>query len=117
MKRRFRLTRSSDFKRVRSLGKSFAHPLIVLIAQPSQHIDTRVAVVAGVIVGGAVVRNRIKRRLRACIAEFLPRLQPGWDLILIARKPSAQASFQEIRQAVMKVLEQSGVVSKQVECD
>lgn len=64
-------------------------------------------------VGGAVVRNRIKRRLRACISEVLPVLQPGWDVILIARKASGQASFQEIRQAVIKLLNQSGVVVTQ----
>ena len=113
MKRRFRLTKSTDFKRVRSLGRSYAHPLIVLIAQSYPQETTRVAVVAGVAVGGAVVRNRIKRRLRACIAEVLPVLQPGWDLILIARKTSGQASFQEIRQAVLKLLNQSGVMTAQ----
>jgi ribonuclease P protein component len=62
-------------------------------------------------VGGAVVRNRVKRRLRACVAEVLPVLQPGWDVILIARKNSGQASFQEIRQAVLKLLQQSGTIT------
>ena len=33
MQRRFRLTRSEDFKRVRRSGKSYAHPLVVLIVQ------------------------------------------------------------------------------------
>jgi len=113
VKRRFRLARSTDFKRVRSLGKSYAHPLVVLVAQPSQQEVTRIAVVAGVAVGGAVVRNRIKRRLRACVAEWQPALKPGWDLILIARKTSGQANFQEIRQAVLTVLHQSGVLSTQ----
>jgi len=35
VKRDFRLTRSTDFKRVRNSGKSYAHPLVVLVAIPS----------------------------------------------------------------------------------
>jgi len=119
VKRGFRLTRSTDFKRVRRFGKSYAHPLVVLVAQPSQDLLTRVAVVAGASVGGAVVRNLAKRRLRACLDEVYPNCLPGWDLIVIARKPIAQAEFINIRVAVLKVLRAAGIlkVNKQDSCD
>ena len=119
MKRGFRLTRSTDFKRVRRFGKSYAHPLVVLVAQPSQDPFTRVAVVAGASVGGAVVRNLAKRRLRACLDEVYPNCLPGWDLILIARKPIAQADFLHIRAAVFGVFRTAGLlqVNKQDSCD
>lgn len=119
MKRRFRLTRSTDFKRVRRFGKSHAHPLVVLVAQPSEASQTRIAVVAGAAIGGAVVRNKIKRRLRACLDEFFPALRPGWDVIVIARKPIVQAEFLQIRAAIHRVLLQGGLLNevKQVGCD
>jgi ribonuclease P protein component len=45
VQRKFRLTRSEDFKRVRRSGKSYAHPLVVLIVQPhdqrSSPVDQR----------------------------------------------------------------------------
>ena len=58
MQRKFRLTRSEDFKRVRRSGKSYAHPLVVLIVQAHDQPRVKVGVAAGRTVGTAVYRNR-----------------------------------------------------------
>ena len=110
MKRRFRLTRSTDFQRVRRIGKSYAHPLVVFIAAPNEMQQARVGVVAGRAVGMAVQRNRAKRRLRACIDQWLPSLPSGWDLIFLARKPMDQAGFSEICAAVQLLLKRAGLL-------
>lgn len=115
MKRRFRLTRSTDFKRVRRFGKSYAHPLVVLAAHPSAEQATRVAVAAGVNVGGAVERNRAKRRLRACLDDLFPRILPGWDLIVIARKPLLQAEYPLVCAAIVNLLERAGALQKEAQ--
>ena len=96
MKPRFRLTSSTDFKRVRRFGKSYAHPLVVLVAHPSGLESIRVGITTGRSLGSAVKRNRAKRRLRAAIGPFLENILPGWDLILIARQPILEAEFSEI---------------------
>ncbi len=111
MKRRFRLTRSTDFKRVRRNGKTYAHPLVVLVTNPNDLCQVRLGFVAGRSVGGAVERNRAKRRLRACLADCLERISPGWDLIFLARKPLDQAGFAEICSAVRVVLKKAGVLN------
>ena len=80
MQRKFRLTRSTDFKRVRRDGKSYAHPLIVLIALENQLSITRVGVTAGKSVGNAVKRNRAKRLIRAATRALHPQMATGWDL-------------------------------------
>ena len=77
MKRRFRLTRSTDFKRVRRSGKSYAHPLVVLYALKSDQAGVRVGVSAGLAVGNAVKRNRAKRLLRAAMNELITADSPG----------------------------------------
>ncbi len=110
MKRRFRLTRSTDFQRVRRIGKSFAHPLVVFIKAPNELEQVRVGVVAGRAVGMAVQRNRIKRRLRACIAPFIPCLPVGYDFVFLARKPMDQADFSEICNAVHVLLRRAGLL-------
>ncbi|HEU5314516.1 MAG TPA: ribonuclease P protein component, partial [Chloroflexota bacterium] len=51
-------------------------------------------------VGRAVVRNRVRRRLREIVRALLPRLAPGWDLALAARNRASQATFDELRRAV-----------------
>lgn len=110
MKRKFRLTRSTEFKRVRQSGKSFAHPLIVLIAEASQEETTRVGVTAGYSIGGAVERNRAKRRMREAIRPLLPLLRPGWNLILLARKPLLHAASHQIEAALLQLLQRSNLL-------
>jgi ribonuclease P protein component len=100
VKRRFRLTRSTDFKRVRSIGKSYAHPLVVLIAAPSEADTTRIGIAASRSAGGAVSRNRAKRLLREACRPLVAQLAPGKDIILIARSPISAATLAEVQEAL-----------------
>jgi ribonuclease P protein component len=104
VKPRFRLTSSNDFKRVRRFGKSYAHPLVVLVALPNELAVTRFGVAAGRSLGGAVKRNRAKRRLRAAVQPLLDQTITGWDVILIARQPLLEAPFQDICAALETLL-------------
>ncbi|MBN1149432.1 MAG: ribonuclease P protein component [Anaerolineales bacterium] len=104
MKRRFRLTKSTNFQRVRRLGKSYAHPLVVLLALPNQAERSRFGVAAGRALGGAVQRNRAKRLIRAALQPCLAAVPAGWDIVLIARRPLAEASFQQTRAAIVSLL-------------
>jgi len=104
---KFRLTRSDDFKRVRQSGKSYAHPLVVLVTQPNISKTIRVGVTAGKTVGTAVHRNRAKRLLREAMRPFLPTLASGWDLILIARPKLVTAPFTDINKAVAGLLQRA----------
>lgn len=85
MKRGFRLSRPADVKRVRRLGKSFAHPFVLLSVVSNQQDKLRVAISASRAVGGAVERNRAKRILRAALAPLLPQVRKGHDVLLLAR--------------------------------
>jgi ribonuclease P protein component len=132
VQRKFRLTRSEDFKRVRRSGKSYAHPLVVLIVQThdkrSNPVDKRntpqsgsadkqnnpidqprvkVGVAAGRTVGTAVYRNRAKRLLREAMRPLLSSITPGLDLILIARPGLVTASLEETRQALLILLQRA----------
>jgi ribonuclease P protein component len=111
VQRKFRLTRSQDFKRVRQSGKSYAHPLIVLIAQSNEEMTIRVGVAAGRTVGTAVKRNRAKRLLREAMRPLIPSLAAGWDLILIARPPLASSNLNDTRQALLNVLQRAELIA------
>jgi ribonuclease P protein component len=110
VQRKFRLTRSTDFKRVRRKGKSYAHPFVVLVVQTSEVPRVRVGVTAGRSVGGAVQRNRAKRLLREAIRPLLSELLPGRDLILIARPALLSKSLQDIRQVLTSLLHRAQVL-------
>jgi ribonuclease P protein component len=110
LQQKFRLTRSSDFKRVRRLGKSYAHPLVVLIVQPVDSPTVRVGIAAGKTVGRAVQRNRAKRLLRAAMRSLLTDLAPGFDLLLVARRPLAESTLEPARAAIRSLLFRAGLI-------
>lgn len=87
MRRDLRLRATADFRRVRDEGRSWAHPFLILQAAPSNAVDgrTRVGVSASKKVGGAVIRNRMRRRVREAVRLRYARLAPGWDLVFIVR--------------------------------
>jgi ribonuclease P protein component len=107
--RNFRLTQSTDFKRVRRSGKSYAHPFIVLVVLSAEGERTRIGVTAGRSVGSAVQRNRAKRLLREAIRPLLPQIQQGLKVILIARKPILKAELPEIRTSLQELLARAQV--------
>jgi ribonuclease P protein component len=117
VQRKFRLTRSEDFKRVRRSGKSYAHPLVVLIVQThdqrSNPVDqpcVKVGVAAGRTVGTAVRRNRAKRLLREAMRALLPGISSNLDLILIARPGLVTATLEETRRALLTLLERAKIL-------
>lgn len=109
MRRDLRLTSATDFKRVRRDGRSYAHPLVVLLISPNHRTANRYGFLAGRSVGGAVQRNRAKRRLREALRSALPGQAAGWDVVFIARKGVNRASWDELRGAVRELLGKSGL--------
>lgn len=60
-------------------------------------------------VGNAVVRNRVKRRLREVVRRYLPRVALGWDLILSPRAPAAQADYAALTSEIDELLTRAGL--------
>ena len=111
MQRKFRLTRSEDFKRVRRSGKSYAHPLVVLIVQSNNQPRVKVGVAAGRTVGTAVYRNRAKRLLREAMRTLIPSITSGLDLILIARPGLVSATLEDTHRALLNLLQRAQILT------
>lgn len=111
MQRKFRLTRSEDFKRVRRSGKSYAHPLVVLIVQSNNQPRIKIGVAAGRTVGTAVYRNRAKRLLREAMRTLIPNIASGLDLILIARPGLVSATLEDTHRALLNLLQRAQILT------
>jgi ribonuclease P protein component len=110
--RNFRLTQSTDFERVRRSGKSYAHPLIVLVVMPAEGERTRFGVIAGRSVGNAVQRNRAKRLVREALRPLLPKVSPGWKAILISRNPILKANLAEINRCLHQLFLKANLLNQ-----
>ncbi len=104
MKRRFRLRRNARFQEVRRKGKAYSSDLLVLIALPNGLATSRFGFAVSSRIGGAVERNRIKRRLRECMRLRLEQIKPGWDIVLIARRPIRDADYWSMDAACARLL-------------
>ena len=106
-----RLTRRSEFLRAAGRGRKAARPGLVLQALPTgEGAPLRLGFTATKKVGGAVVRNRAKRRLREAARLTLSAdAAPGWDLVLIARDATATRPFAQLLGDLRGALRQAGV--------
>jgi ribonuclease P protein component len=112
MRREQRLRRRSDFAAVYQEGRAQSHRLLVVRVLPNGQTVTRFGFVAGKIVGGAVVRNAVKRRLREA-ARQLP-VVGGYDVVVGARKSAAEVGFADLRRGLESTLTRAGVLSPDV---
>lgn len=96
---------------MRRLGKSYSHPLVVLIALPNELQKIRVGIGAGRSIGNAVKRNRAKRVLREVIRPHLDKLIHSNDLLLLARTKLLDSSRAEIEDAVQKLINRAGLAN------
>lgn len=77
---------------------------MVLRALQTDGATTRIGLSTPRSLGGAVQRNRVRRRLRALMREQYGALETGWDLLVIARPAAAQATYGDLREALANVL-------------
>jgi ribonuclease P protein component len=98
----WRLTGRAEFARLRHAGRRVrSGPLWLVWAPPAVEGPPRIAFAIGRPVGGAVVRNRLRRRLRAVIADAGP---PPGTYLVTARPEAATLSDQELRALVQRGL-------------
>ena len=96
---------------MRQKGKSFPHPQFVLIvSNGAPGAETLVGVISTKSVGGAVARNRSKRLLREAAIRLFPRICPGFQLVLIARKKILEADSNEIARELEKACGKAGIL-------
>jgi ribonuclease P protein component len=110
VQRRHRLSRSRDFDAVYRQGRSVSTRFLVLYRfdrEGDAGGEARLGIAVPKKIGGAVTRNRIKRRLREVWREVLPEVPPGADYVLLVRAPLAEAERRDaawLRERVREIL-------------
>lgn len=109
------LRKHSDYQRVYREGVRRSAPLLTYFFAPQSlqrsssdgaeapAPPTRVGLTAGRVLGNAVARNRIKRRMRAAVAQHRTELPPGMDVVLHPRATVRDVPFAEIERDLLRV--------------
>ena len=108
MKRHQRLRTAADFAQVRArAGRGWSNPLLVVYVAPNEQDYVRVGITVSRRVGNAVVRNRVRRRVREALRARVQQLTQGTDVLVIARPALAHAGWSELCNALDEVLRRS----------
>jgi ribonuclease P protein component len=104
------LSRPDDFARLAERSVAKTHPLLVGRFVRTGLDQTRFGLATGRRLGGAVVRNRARRRIREELRAMAPSFQPGWDVLIIARPALVEADHDALVGALRRVLQSGGVL-------
>ena len=102
------LTKRAQFGLVYDEGSSWVSNAVVMKALPNGLGLSRYGFTVSRRVGKAVVRNRVKRLLREILRQTP--LQPGWDIIFIARASAAGPDYASLGKSVRGLLFQAGLL-------
>ena len=97
------------FRRLYS-ASGHGNSYLVLYARKNRTCTNRVGVTVSKKLGGAVVRNRVRRRLREVYRLHEQQFAPGWDIVVVARSRCVGADFGKLTHAYLSLAEKAGIL-------
>ena len=104
------LKKNYEFKRLYNKGKTAVTPYMVVYALKTQRGDRRVGYTVSTKLGKAVVRNRIRRRLREIYRLNSYKLKDSVDIFIVARSRCIEAEYAKMEQAFLHACAELGIL-------
>lgn len=102
MNERTTIKQNYEFRRMYAKAKSGVSPYLVVYFRPNKRGHNRLGVTVSAKLGHAVVRNRVRRRIREIFRLSQGQLKQGYDVIVVARGRSVQAEYKELERAFLR---------------
>lgn len=109
------IKRGAEIDRASKNGRSFSSPLFVVVCLIVKQGPARLAIKVSKKVGGAVVRNRIRRRVKEIARALWPSLKRPIDCVVIGRQLAATATFDRMRAELEGLWVRHGVLGRKKE--
>jgi len=109
MKVTLSLRQNREFRRVYARGRSAAGGLLAVYVRPNRSAGNRLGLTVGSKLGGAVVRNRVRRRMKEAYRLNEAGLALGFDVVLVARSRAVHATYWELERELLRLLKRLGI--------
>jgi len=106
-----RLTRASEYQRVKQNGSVWRGKLLMLGAVAVENSGLcRIGFITSRTLGGAVVRNRVRRRLRELVRRHQHALRRDFWVVVIARRNAANASYHSLEDEWLRLASRASIL-------
>ena len=113
LKRVNRLKKRYQFNYVYKSGEHYSGEHIVLYTASSKTKNIKVGLAVTKKVGHAVVRNKIRRRLREIVRKQLPKLKQNYNIIIVAKENITEAGFEQLCFELNKLLKRANLFNEE----
>ena len=117
MQKKYRLKNGRVFRYLRLKGQSNANKMLVLVHAPSKFPLKVGFIVSKKVDNRAVVRNKVRRRLREAFRAMIPYLKDNVNYIVIAREVSGEANFEELANNLAHLIIKSDLLARKIDDD
>ncbi|MBQ6863851.1 MAG: ribonuclease P protein component [Clostridia bacterium] len=104
------LKSNSDFRRAYARGKTYTNPALVTYVNKNRAGICRIGITTSKKIGNAVQRNRARRVIRAAFLCVRQDIQPGYDIVFVARTKTVYKKSTEILEIMQKQLDSAGLL-------
>ena len=108
------LKKNYEFRRLYSKGKSAASHCVVVYCRRNRAAGNRLGLTVSTKIGGAVQRNRVRRRLKEIYRLNEEKLTPGYDIVIVARVKSRYVGYHELETSVLALFRKLGITTGMV---
>ena len=110
MKQTVSLKLNHEFRRLYAKGASAVCPCLAVYCRKNRLGYNRLGLTVGVKVGHAVVRNRVRRRLRESYRTNEGRFRQGYDIVVVARVRAAHTKYAQLERSLLSLLGKLGLL-------
>ena len=103
------------FRRLYAKGKSAVAPTMVLYCRRNGRRESRLGLTTGTKLGHAVVRNKVRRRIREIYRTNEGRIRSGYDIVLVARVRAVFTPYAKLEDSFLKLMDKLGLLRREEE--
>jgi ribonuclease P protein component len=113
LEKKHRLLKRKEFSYIFNRGKHFSAKLVTLNYVPSKLPQFKIGFSVSKKIGKAVIRNKVKRRMREVVRSIQHLIKDEYNYIFVARVGIEAASYDQIKQTILYCLEKSNLIKKE----